>query len=353
MPVRLAEFKRRAQNCTTFQCINHKNPHLSGPRTIRSIGPAAIQYVIKGFPNTGRTEWPKAGLYRIEGNKITWLHDGDGSDCFTYIFPFDSDAEPRHLAPEQVNALLAGATAVGEHQPNGVTVWHQDGWRRMVGQTSSKDLIHWTPFHPVVVSDPEASGFPEFYGMKPMVRGGLYIGFLRTLRDDLPADEGGPVHGIGWTELCTSRNGEDWRRHRGTFVDRNRKPGTWDHAMAWVADCITAGDKELIYYCGYAKGHRVGSRQMGIATLRKNRLGSQRGIVAMAESSLPPEIRQLPVSERIELVEQIWDSIVEDQGQFELTDAQKAELDRRLAAHEESPERGASWPDVKSRLLGD
>ncbi|MEU0924545.1 hypothetical protein [Streptomyces malaysiensis] len=129
MPVRLAEFKRRAQNCTTFQCVNHKNPHLSGPRTIRSIGPAAIQYVIKGFPNTGRTEWPKAGLYRIEGNKITWLHDGDGSDCFTYIFPFDSDAEPRHLAPEQVNALLAGATAVGEHQPNGVTVWHQEGWR--------------------------------------------------------------------------------------------------------------------------------------------------------------------------------------------------------------------------------
>ncbi|SEB60208.1 hypothetical protein [Streptomyces melanosporofaciens] len=125
----LAEFKRRAQNCTAFQCVNHKHPHLSGPRTIRSIGPRTIPYAIEGFPNTGRTEWPKAGLYRIEGNKITWLHDGDGSDCFTYIFPFDSDAEPRHLAPEQANALLAGAIAVGEHQPNGVTVWHHDGWR--------------------------------------------------------------------------------------------------------------------------------------------------------------------------------------------------------------------------------
>ena len=73
----------------------------------------------------------------------------------------------------------------------------------------------------------------------------------------------------------------------------------------------------------------------------------------MSQSSLPPEFRQLPVSERIDLVEQIWDSIVEDQSQFELTDAQKAELDRRLAADKESPDRGASWEDVKRRLMRD
>lgn len=70
----------------------------------------------------------------------------------------------------------------------------------------------------------------------------------------------------------------------------------------------------------------------------------------MTRFSLPPEIRQLPVSNRMDLVERIWDSIVEDQCQFELTDAQKAELDRRLAAHRESPDRGASWDDVKKRL---
>ena len=73
----------------------------------------------------------------------------------------------------------------------------------------------------------------------------------------------------------------------------------------------------------------------------------------MAESSLPPEIRALPVSDRLDLAEQIWDSIVEDQGEFELTDAQKAELDRRLAAYKASPNRGASWEDVKKRLAGD
>ena len=73
----------------------------------------------------------------------------------------------------------------------------------------------------------------------------------------------------------------------------------------------------------------------------------------MIESSLPPEIRQLPVAERIDLVERIWDSIVEDQGVLELSEAQKAELDRRLAAHEASPARGASWADVKKRLTDD
>ena len=68
---------------------------------------------------------------------------------------------------------------------------------------------------------------------------------------------------------------------------------------------------------------------------------------------LPPEIRFLPVPERLILVEQIWDSIAEDQEQIELTDAQKAELDRRLDADEASPGRGEPWEVVKRRLLGE
>jgi putative addiction module component (TIGR02574 family) len=73
----------------------------------------------------------------------------------------------------------------------------------------------------------------------------------------------------------------------------------------------------------------------------------------MTQSSLPPEIRDLPVADRVDLVERIWDSIVEDEGEFQLTEAQKAELDRRLGAHEASPDRGSSWEDVKRRLLGE
>jgi len=80
---------------------------------------------------------------------------------------------------------------------------------------------------------------------------------------------------------------------------------------------------------------RVEWARKAIAAVPLNRLDFDEGTDAMADSSLPPEIRELPVSERIDLVEAIWDSIVEDQGRVELTDAQKAELDRRLAKRED------------------
>ena len=62
----------------------------------------------------------------------------------------------------------------------------------------------------------------------------------------------------------------------------------------------------------------------------------------MAQLPLTPEIGSLPISERLQIVEQIWDGIVEDEHAFELTDAPKAELDRRIAAHEASHNRGSS-----------
>ena len=73
----------------------------------------------------------------------------------------------------------------------------------------------------------------------------------------------------------------------------------------------------------------------------------------MAQIPLPPEIRSLPIPDRLQLVEQIWDSIVQDEKAFEMTDRQKSELDRRLAAHEASPGRGQPWEVVKQRLIGE
>jgi putative addiction module component (TIGR02574 family) len=61
-------------------------------------------------------------------------------------------------------------------------------------------------------------------------------------------------------------------------------------------------------------------------------------------------IDQLSVAERILLVEEIWDSIAEEVNASELTQAQKGELDRRLAAMESDPEAGSSWEEVKACL---
>jgi putative addiction module component (TIGR02574 family) len=45
------------------------------------------------------------------------------------------------------------------------------------------------------------------------------------------------------------------------------------------------------------------------------------------------DLYTLPIVERIQLVEDLWDSIASDQGALPLTDAQKTELDRRLDAY--------------------
>ena len=63
-------------------------------------------------------------------------------------------------------------------------------------------------------------------------------------------------------------------------------------------------------------------------------------------SSLPADLRQLPVSDRIELVEALWDSIADDQSSIDLTESQKAELDRRLDDLESEGPVGLSWDEV-------
>jgi putative addiction module component (TIGR02574 family) len=59
---------------------------------------------------------------------------------------------------------------------------------------------------------------------------------------------------------------------------------------------------------------------------------------------------KLSVAERILYVEDIWDSIAADQPALEVTNAQREELDRRLAAHEKTRDAVSTWEDVKSAL---
>lgn len=58
-------------------------------------------------------------------------------------------------------------------------------------------------------------------------------------------------------------------------------------------------------------------------------------------------IERLSVEERISLVEEIWDSIAEATP---LTDAQRAELDRRLRDHRSNPEDVVPWEVVKASI---
>lgn len=63
------------------------------------------------------------------------------------------------------------------------------------------------------------------------------------------------------------------------------------------------------------------------------------------------EIQSLTVSERIILAEALWDSVVAEDAEIELTGSQREELDRRLEAYEIDHDIGSPWPSVKARIL--
>lgn len=62
------------------------------------------------------------------------------------------------------------------------------------------------------------------------------------------------------------------------------------------------------------------------------------------------DILELPIQERIRLVELIWDSVAAVPEAVQVSPALKAELETRYAEFEANPESGYSWDQVKSRL---
>ena len=60
---------------------------------------------------------------------------------------------------------------------------------------------------------------------------------------------------------------------------------------------------------------------------------------------------QLEVSQRIQLLEEIWDSIASVPNSVNLVDAQRKELDRRLENYRLNPNSGSPWKEVKKRIL--
>lgn len=62
------------------------------------------------------------------------------------------------------------------------------------------------------------------------------------------------------------------------------------------------------------------------------------------------KLQELPIDERIRIVEDLWDSIAADQEALRLTADQKAELDRRLDAYGLDGNLGRSAKDVMAGI---
>lgn len=63
------------------------------------------------------------------------------------------------------------------------------------------------------------------------------------------------------------------------------------------------------------------------------------------------ELFKLSPAERIQLAEDLWDSVAaEPENLPELTETQRRELERRRAEHAANPSAASSWDEVRGRL---
>jgi putative addiction module component (TIGR02574 family) len=67
-------------------------------------------------------------------------------------------------------------------------------------------------------------------------------------------------------------------------------------------------------------------------------------------STVRKEIRSLSVADRLQLLEEIWDSLAETPEAIPVTDAQRKELARRRRVHARNPATTKSWAEVRARL---
>lgn len=62
------------------------------------------------------------------------------------------------------------------------------------------------------------------------------------------------------------------------------------------------------------------------------------------------DILDLSLSERIQLAQDIWDSIAQVPESLVLTDQERAEIDLRLDLYRKNPNAGSPWSAVRDRI---
>ncbi len=65
-------------------------------------------------------------------------------------------------------------------------------------------------------------------------------------------------------------------------------------------------------------------------------------------NALREELFKLSAAERLKLLEELWDSIADDD--LALTDEQREDLDRRLVEADADPTGGSPWEEVRERV---
>jgi putative addiction module component (TIGR02574 family) len=71
----------------------------------------------------------------------------------------------------------------------------------------------------------------------------------------------------------------------------------------------------------------------------------------MTQAELKSRALQLPVDQRLDLAEALWESLDQEPAQPALPAWQRQILDERIAADDAAPDAGSPWQEVKKRIL--
>ena len=226
-------------------------------------------------------EWPdKARRYTV-----AWWHNGgmklatspDGLQ-WTPLVPHVVLRHNHDIVNITRDTLRGRYVATASVYTTGPT-WSKE--RRVTMHSESTDLLNWSrPWYVLTPVDGIDEGETQFYAMNGyLIRGDLWIGLVKVLRDDLRA-EGTPegAFGIGYTTLAWSRDGRNWVRDRTPFLEPDPRPGAWDHAHAWIDCQLPVEDQVFLYYGGYKNGHKMNrfqERQIGLLRMPRDRYVSR------------------------------------------------------------------------------
>lgn len=64
------------------------------------------------------------------------------------------------------------------------------------------------------------------------------------------------------------------------------------------------------------------------------------------------DVSSLSIDERLQLLDEIWESLYATPETIPLLDSQRVELDRRIAAMDREGSAGSSWEEVEARIRG-
>ena len=64
------------------------------------------------------------------------------------------------------------------------------------------------------------------------------------------------------------------------------------------------------------------------------------------------DIAEMPIEQRLQLVEDLWDSIADLPESVSIPEWHKSVLDERLSAYHADPSQGMPWSEVKKDILG-